>query len=118
MPAVLDAKKPKGALACLGKPKRSRFHLERRPVRAVERHADKTVLAERFEQMPYICGSVRVGAASDFVVELLGGLCEKFAIARFRDENVDVLVLEGGAAREQVLVPQSEDARTEILGDA
>ena len=48
MPAVLDAKKPQGALASLGKPKRSRFHLEGRPVRAVERHADKAAVLERF----------------------------------------------------------------------
>ena len=117
MLAVLDAKKPKGALACLGKPKRSRLHLERRPVRAVERHADKAIFAEALEQMPYVGCSVRVGAAGDFVMEACGGLGEKFPIARFRDENVDVLVFECSAACEQVLVPQSEDARTEILGD-
>ena len=31
---------------------------------------------------------------------------------------MNVLVFEGGGACEQVLVPQSKDARTEILGDA
>ena len=31
---------------------------------------------------------------------------------------MDVLVLEGGGACEQVLVPESEDPRAEVVGDA
>lgn len=68
--------------------------------------------------MADVCCPVRVGTARDFVVELLGRLGEEFPVTRFRDENVDVLVLEGCAACEQVLVPQSEDAGPEVFWDA
>ena len=76
-------------------------------MRSVERHAYKAAFFERLEQMPYVCSSVRVGTACDLVVELLGCLCKKFPVARFRDENVHVLVFEGGAACKEILVPQS-----------
>ena len=85
-------------------------------MRSVERHADKAVVFERFEQVPHVCRSVRVGTAGHFVVEERCRLGEKFPVVGFRDEDVDVLVLEGGATSEQVLVPQSENARSEVIG--
>ena len=87
-------------------------------MRAVERHADKAVVFERLEQVADVCGAVRVGTAGDFVMELLRCLGEKLAVARFRDEDVNVLVLEGGSACEQVLVPKSEDSRSKVVGHA
>ncbi len=117
MPAVLDAKEPKWASAGLGQPKRTGFYLEGWAAGAVERHADKAVVAERLEEMPHVGCSVRVGSACDYIVEPLGRLCEKFPVAGFRNENVHVLVLECGAAREQVLVPQTENPWPKIFGD-
>ena len=48
--------------------------------------------------------------------ELFCGKRKNFAVARFRHEDVDVLVLECGTACEQVLVPQSEDSRSKVVG--
>ena len=50
-------------------------------MRAVERHADKAVFFERFKQVADVCGSMRVGAASDLVMEAGGRLGEKFPVA-------------------------------------
>ena len=84
----------------------------------VKRHADEAVFAEAFEQVADVCRSVRVRTASDFIVETSSCLREKFPVARFRDEDVDVLVFEGGAACKEVLVPQSEDSRSKVVGHA
>ena len=105
MLAILDAKKPKRAAASLRKPKGTRLYLEGGAVRAVERHADKAVILERLEQVADVCGAVRVRTAGDFVMELFRCMGEKLAVARFRDEDVDVLVFEGCTACKEVLVP-------------
>lgn len=49
-------------------------------MRAVERHADKAVVLERLEQVADVCGSMCVGTAGDFVMELFGRLGEKFTV--------------------------------------
>ena len=105
MPAVLDAKEPKRLSAGLGKPKRAGLYLQSGAMRPIECHADKSAVLERLEQVPDVCSSVRVRSAGHFVVEARCSPGKDFSVARFRNEDVDVLVLECGTACEQVLVP-------------
>ena len=86
-------------------------------MRAVERHAYKAAFSQRFEQMPHVGRPVRVRAACDLVMEVFCREGEYFPVAGFRNEHVDVLIFERSAAREQILVPQSEDARLKVVGD-
>ena len=106
--------KPQGAVCRFCKPVGAWLDLKRRTAGAVQGHSHKTILLQGPQKVPHVEGAVAVGPSGDFVPKFCNQFRKKFPILGFRNQHVDVFILEAGGAGQQIPMPQAQDPRAVI----